>query len=241
MKTPITTIAAIELSSLCSNQCEYCPAPGQSKYRPTGFMDMDIYKRALEWVKHFTRQGTQREINMHGIGESTMHPDFIEMTRMARDVVSMGGDLTLATNGNHLTDRMMIDMIDAGMTHINLTGHKPRTIKNAVPLLNKYSKSIKSNINMDFALIPNNWAGQVEGWVETVEYKLFCGWLDKGRCMVYSDGRITSCALDAHAQGIVGDVWSEPGSLGVEPFKLCETCHHELPEKYKNKILTEVK
>ncbi len=240
-KQPVTTISAIELSSLCSNKCEYCPAPEQGGHRPTGLMDMDTFRKALEWVKYFARKGTQKELNMQGIGESTMHPDFVEMVHMARGVIPIGGNLMLTTNGNHLNDKLVMNMIDAGITHIILTAHKPRTVKDVVPLLNKYSGRVNININMDFAMTPNNWGGQVKGWTEEVDYRLHCNWLGQGQALIYSDGRITTCCLDAFAQGVVGSVIDEPGSVGVEPFELCKTCHHELPDKYKSGIITNIK
>ncbi len=65
----ITTINTIETSSVCDNQCAYCPAPIQGQHRAIGHMTIETYKKALVWLKHCVQAGTQRELNLHGIGE----------------------------------------------------------------------------------------------------------------------------------------------------------------------------
>ena len=75
----ISTINSVELSSKCDNSCEYCPAPVQHKYRETGFMQWNVFKKTIEYINHFCKQNTQREINLFGVGEPTLNPHCIEM------------------------------------------------------------------------------------------------------------------------------------------------------------------
>ena len=66
----VTTINSIEISSICNNACQYCPAVKQNIYRDVGFMSMEVFIKALEFIKYFVQQGTQKELNLFGIGES---------------------------------------------------------------------------------------------------------------------------------------------------------------------------
>ncbi len=223
----ITTINTIETSSICDNRCDYCPAKDQSKHRPVGFMSMNTFEAALEWVRIFAERGTQRELNLFGVGEPTLHPEIVEMVRMARKVLPGKLPVHLNTNGNRFTEELAWKLKDAGISEIDVTAHNARATAGTVRILK--AVGIPGRISFDPILQPNNWAGQVD-WFHPL-YSYPCPWLHRGQVMVMSDGRITRCCIDAFARGILGHVLIDNlDLLEVTPFSLCEDCHQTTPE-----------
>ena len=222
----INSINTIEVSALCDNHCAYCPAPIQHEHRPVGLMSIETFKRAVFWVRYFADRKTQRELNLHGVGEPTLNTDLVDMIRLAReaapDII-----INLNTNGNRMTPALALACKEAGITSINVTAHKPESTMHAVKAIK--AAGLPCHVNADFATNPNNWGGQVT-WTETVDYKLWCRWLAEGQVMITWDGKVTRCCLDAFGQGIMGDLQDDLSSIEVTPFALCEGCHHERPE-----------
>jgi len=233
---PITSITNIELSSLCNNKCPYCPNQVQGNYRDVGLMTLDIYERTLYWLDKLVEQGTQLEqLNLFGIGEPTMNPALPRMIRMAREVFPNPGILHFNTNGKLMTEDLAIACRDAGITSIDITAHDAKSTAKTVKIFRK--AHIKFNWNIDYAVYPNNWAGQIN-WTDNVDYEMNCPWLGRGEVMIMSNGDITTCCLDAFGYGIVGNVYQDMFKMRLKPFKLCATCHHIIPERMQeNKII----
>ena len=225
MSHKISSINTIEVSALCDNKCAYCPAPTQHEHRAVGLMTLGTFKKTLYWLRYFASTGTQKELNLHGVGEPTLNKNLVEMIRLARlnapDIV-----INFNTNGNNLTPELALACKAAGLTSINVTAHDALSTKNAVKAIR--AAGLEGHVNADFAVNPNNWGGQIK-WTETVDYKLWCRWLYEGQVMVTWDGNITRCCLDAFGQGVFADLDDNLAELDVTPFTLCETCHHERP------------
>lgn len=222
----ITTINTVELSSICDNNCEYCCAPLQHNYRDTGFMEWGTYKKAIDWVLHYARQGTQRELNLMGVGESTLHPDLVEMVHYAYVHLPFRQIIHISTNGNKLTMDMAKGLKKAGISRMHVTGHNPRAIARALRILQDVD--IPAGYSVDFMIRPNNWAGQVD-WFESRE-TYPCPWLHNGQAAIFSNGDITRCCTDAFAKGVIGTVDDDLAQLSIEPFELCRTCHQTIPQ-----------
>jgi len=67
----IQAIHQIEITSRCNLRCKYCVHP--KMVREKGDMDRETYIKSLEWSAHFHKLNNQEELNLAGIGESTMH------------------------------------------------------------------------------------------------------------------------------------------------------------------------
>lgn len=217
-----TTVNTIEVSALCDNTCAYCPAPLQSQHRAVGLMGMDTFRSAARWVAHFTQAGTQREVNLHGVGEPTLNPLLPEMIRELRSVFP--GVINFNTNGNNLTEGLATACRDAGVTSIQVTGHRADATMRALRTLRRLG--IQTATNQDFAASPNNWAGQVD-WTDVVDYRLRCDWLLRGQVMITWDGLVTRCCLDAFGAGVFADVEDDITTYDLTRFELCERCHHD--------------
>ena len=68
---PIRAIHQIEMTSRCNLRCRYCAHPTMARVKAD--MDDATFAKALLWA----RQLPSHELNLAGIGESTMHPEFV--------------------------------------------------------------------------------------------------------------------------------------------------------------------
>lgn len=224
----IQTINSIETSSLCNNKCEYCPYPEQHKHRETGLMSMEVFEAALGLVRACVGAGTQRELNLFGVGEPTLNPNIVEMVRMARRVLPLRLPVHLNTNGNTMTEALARDLKDAGVSEIDITGHNARAAAKTIRIFQKVG--IRGQLSLDFITGPNNWAGQVD-WFEPEYHAGLCPWLNRGQVMVMSNGDVTRCCLDAFGKGVFGTVFdTDIMNREITPFELCRTCHHDVSE-----------
>jgi hypothetical protein len=196
-------------------------------------MTWEVYKQAIDWALRFARAGTQKEINLFGVGEPTLNPDLVEMVRYARTTLPFNQILHLNTNGNTMTERLARDLKAAGISEIDLTAHRARAAAKTIRIFRKVG--IKGNLSLDFITAPNNWAGQVD-WFDAdrslpVYQNNICPWLANGQVMVCSDGSVTSCCIDASNRNVFATVFDDLSRLENRAGGLCRTCHHIQPGK----------
>ena len=223
----VNTINSIETSSKCNLSCQYCMAKDQHKWRHTGIMSMETFKNALGWVRYFSNKGTQRELNLFGVGEPLLNPNIVEMVRLAREVVPLKYRVHLNTNGVYLTEELAYSLKSAGINSIDLTAHDAYHTAKAVRILQK--AGITGRISLDFITQPNDWAGQVNWFKSNVRYS--CPWLHIGQAFVLSNGDIVQCCFDAKAANVMGNVLDLPGDILCGPFALCKDCHQDIPRE----------
>ena len=221
---PVTKIQQIEITSRCNLRCVYCTHSKMQRAKID--MTMETFHRALEWVKYYISEGLQNELVLHGLGESTMHPNFTEMIRDARRVLP-NKPILFSTNGVSLTEEHVKACKLYGIgVHVSL--HRPEKVAPATSLLRKYD--VPSLVHANFAIgNAMDWAGQVD-WEVTAPRNDLCRWLAEGWALVLSDGRITTCCLDTEGDGIIGHINNEIGKLTTQPYKLCQSCHLCIPK-----------
>lgn len=220
---PIQEIHQIEVTTRCNLACKYCPHPKMQ--RPKEDMGWNTFKRAMEWVKYFDQRGLQKELSFTGIGEATLHPAFIDMLRIARsECPSL--PIVFSTNGLPTFTREIAEVCKELNVEVMISLHRPEVAGPAVQMAQELG--ILKYVNNSFAVDAFNWAGQVPTWFNSAP-ALTCEYLRSGWGVVLVDGQITTCCLDAENKGVVGSVWDDPGSLSIEPYDLCKSCHMELP------------
>jgi hypothetical protein len=225
----VTSVHQIEITSRCSLKCVYCPSPRivrgdyADKGRVAGDMTRENYVRALEWVAHYVGQGTQTELNLAGIGESTIHPEFLAYLRLAREAVGPKGTIIFATNGIFHDGRIHTDDFVKEMARyrpiVCISLHKPEKAGRVLPLYKKHG--IFGGISTDPTTFANDWAGQLD-W--PCDESMACQWLREGKIFVLSDGRLSTCCLDAQGLGTIGHVSDPIGSVRTKPYALCHSC-----------------
>jgi hypothetical protein len=220
----IQSIHQIEMTSRCNLRCRYCVHPTMARSKED--MAEETWRLVLAWVRLFCKQGTQgEELNLCGIGESTMHPRFGEMVLEAREAVGPSRKLVLATNGVGLTEDHALAMRYARMK-VWVSLHRPEKAGPAVELLRRYGVFAGSSSDPSLAAV--DWAGQVK-WHVSTPVKELCPWLSRGWAMVASNGDVLSCCFDGSGVGKLGTVWEDVGGMKGEAYALCGACHHEVP------------
>jgi hypothetical protein len=193
--------------------------------RPKEDMKWETFEKALSWVKFFLEVGYQRELSFTGIGESTMHPQFLDMLRAAR-ALNANMPIVFSTNGLPTFTEEIAAECQKLNVGVMISLHRPEMAGKAVQIAKKYG--ILLYLNDQFVTGAFDWAGQVPNWYVSAP-KLVCEYLRSGWGVVLQDGKITTCCLDAENKGVVGTVWDDPGSLQIKPFSLCATCHMSPP------------
>jgi hypothetical protein len=196
--------------------------------RPKEDMTWETYQQALVWVKHFLSLGQQRELSFTGIGESTMHPRFLDMLESAR-ALHATMPIVFSTNGLPTFTEEIAKECARLNVEVMVSLHRPEVAGKAIELCKKHG--VLKYINTQFADNAFDWAGTVKNWYVSAP-KLVCEYLRSGWGVVLFDGKITTCCLDSENKGVVGTVWDAPGSLSLQAYSLCSTCHMQLPKNF---------
>jgi len=225
---PIESLHQIEITSRCNLRCVYCPSPNLG--RPKVDMSEDHFMRAMEWVSYLVKRGTQIELNLAGIGESTLHPDFVRFVAIARETVGPDIAVTLATNGITMTEELARKLAPSRPS-LWVSLHRPEKAGPAIQILKKHGLYIGSSSHP--ATEGNSWAGQVE-WEDTQTFSSACQWIRNGFAMAMADGRVTSCCIDASGSGVIGHLDDAVPTVKTRPYNLCKTCHQHIRIKGVN-------
>lgn len=202
-------------------------APAKNPGRLPLDMPRGVFIRALEWIAYFVRRGTQHELNLAGIGSSELHPDLVEMVRLAREAVGPDVKIIWATNGVAYAKRPELAAeLAPYQPVIYVSLHRPEVGALADKILR--SAGIKGGKTLDGAGdMANTWAGQVSvPWAK--DYKMPCQWINESKAFVLSDGRVSRCCLDATGEGVIGHVNDPIGTLVTSPWKLCRSCYQTI-------------
>lgn len=187
--------------------------------RPKLDMSEEIFSRVLDIV---AATPGQRELNLAGIGESTLHPRFEEFVAMAHKRLP-GVQLVLATNGVICSDELANTMRKNGV-HVFVSLHRPERAGKAVEFYKKHNTL--SGVSYDPSVAAVDWAGQVDWHVSAAPTE--CMWLARYYAIAWSDGRVGTCSFDGQGDdGVIGTVWQDPAEWDHRPYSLCETCHQK--------------
>lgn len=217
----ISGIHQIELTSRCNLKCRYCVHP--TMRRAKADMTLETLTQALEWVKFFQKKGTQGELNIAGIGESTIHPDVIGMVDYIRATVGKDIRLVLATNGVYVDDDI-VACFKRNRVDVFVSLHRP---ERAAAALNKYKQAgVLCGYSIDPTISSVDWAGQIK-WPVTTQWGTPCPWIGGQYVIVTSQGYILSCSFDGQElDGMLGSVEDNIEEMEVLPYSLCKFCHH---------------
>lgn len=231
----VLRICNIETTTHCNLRCKYCPSPKLEQLRGQAHMHMalDVYEQTLEWCAWYYERGTQGGVYLHGVGETTMHPEFETIIRRAREVMP-DGDISMATNGVALTAEHCEVLRDHGVW-LNVSLHRPEKAAKAVELASEYG--VLGYTNVAAVERANDWAGQVD-WHVAPMPPVACDWLTNGMVFVLVDGRITTCCFDTVTpEKVLAHVSDSHliGTLEMTPIGLCNTCHMKVPDEARAK------
>lgn len=189
-------------------------------------MSEDVFARSLYWLREFKQQ----EVQLHGIGESTLHPRFLEYLDRTTDVVP---HVFLSTNGVGVTRDTVRGMKEAGLEKLTLSIHRPEVVQKTREYCE--DEGLAFDWGSGPVSSPHNFAGQVKAdirnseWAKTYE----CTFLDQQEPVVLSDGRLSTCCIDAEGLAPIGTVFDDLRQQDLLPFSLCKGCHHIVPARFQ--------
>jgi hypothetical protein len=225
MKLPIQQIHQIEITSRCNLRCKYCVHPTMARAKED--MPWEIFRQAISIAEFCKHNGTQGQLNLAGIGESTMHPEFIPFLAYARERLGKQQEIVLATNGLLVNDAMA-EAMEPYRPKVFVSAHRPEKAGPAIEALKRVG--LLEGVSVDPTMAAVDWAGQVKWHVSAV--RSVCPWLSHAWGMVLSDGRITRCCFDSTGVGVIGHV-SDGVQPYTAPYSLCASCHHTVPVEFK--------
>lgn len=224
---PLRNVHQLELTSRCNLRCRYCLHPTMHEHRPKMDMSWETLHASLSWVTHFQRRGTQGPLNLAGVGESTMHEQFIDFLRYTREAVG-ALPLVLATNGLLVDDALASEMARVaagGPLQVFVSLHRPERAKGAIDALKR--AGLLAGVSIDPSVAATDWAGQVKNWPVTAAPGRRCPWIVGGWCIVLADGRVTRCAFDGRATGVLGTVYDDLSKITTNAYGLCVGCDQD--------------
>jgi len=214
----VQSVQQIEITSRCNLSCVYCVSPNLK--RPKVDMTDEIWDASLRLVKRYHQRYGPQDISLFGIGESFLHPNFVEYVRQAREMLGSKIRLTVASNGIAVTEDFIRSLVPYNL-RIYVSAHRPDKIRDHVQIIQKYG--LLESVSMDPIISGVNWAGQLDWPVNAPSYK--CPWLEKAQVMIMADGRITACCFDGGGYGVVGNVLDESKDFYTQPYSLCTDCN----------------
>jgi hypothetical protein len=229
---PLRDLHQIELTSRCNLKCAYCVSP--TLKRPKIDMSQETFAKALKWLVYFVEHLGQEEINIAGIGESTIHPQFIPMLKAVRLAIGPDVRIVMATNGKAMTADLA-DAMKPWNPRVFVSMHQPVFAKKAFDVLRR--AELLDGVSADPTMFATDWAGQIKNWTVTANHGP-CDWVRGGKFMVMSDGRLTRCSFDGTGVGVFGTLDDDLTQLQTTPYALCRACHLDvgLPIPAENNV-----
>lgn len=219
MRRKIRLIHQIEITSRCNLRCKYCVHP--KMIRPKVDISQETFERAIELVKYSVHYYGQTEINLCGIGESTLHPLLVDFVKYTREQLGNGIVITFSCNGLEITEELAI-ALKPYRPMIYISMHRPEKAGPAVEILKRHG--LLCGVDANAAISATDWAGQVEWFISSPSET--CFWIPDGRVFVDSEGNIRSCCYDGDGKSYLGTVWDDDiFSKETHPYVLCDTCH----------------
>lgn len=111
LKRPVVlgkpAVASIEPSTSCNLRCPQCPSGLRRFSRPTGMLDLHLYKRMLQQL------GPQlHSLTLYFQGEPFLHPNFTDLVKeaKAKNIFTI-----TSTNAHYLSDELASETIKSGL------------------------------------------------------------------------------------------------------------------------------
>lgn len=107
----------VELTSKCNFHCDFCPS--DSLRRPVGFMSLELAKKIYDEV---AEKKLVPYINLHLMGEPTLHPELPEILTYGS---SVNLKTSLVTNGSTLNERSISFFLENLYGELNVSLQTP--------------------------------------------------------------------------------------------------------------------
>jgi MoaA/NifB/PqqE/SkfB family radical SAM enzyme len=103
----------LEITSLCNAACDFCPR--NSLERHARFIPLETVQRIADTLR---KEREEQMVVLAGIGESTLHPELLQVIRSLADASAR---VCLTTNGWNLTVEFVDALTSAGLRELNVS------------------------------------------------------------------------------------------------------------------------
>lgn len=225
-RAPGLISANLELTNHCNLKCSFCPTGNGLLARPKGFMEPEVFRRALQGA------GPLEFMLLFQWGESLLHPQFGPLAREARE---HGARTLVTTNGTLLDERRTETLLDAGLDRITVSvdgDAESHAAIRGVPLARteggldrllaeRDRRGLETAIDVSMVVSPETeqavdaFEARYEGRADRVqkiplltkgERRTRCREPWRGGLVVLQDGRVTVCCVDHDGELTFGDV-----------------------------------
>jgi hypothetical protein len=198
--------------------------------RRPGLMTQEVFSATCNILQKLCDNGTQREVNMNGNGESLLDFRLIERIKTVREIVGPDRHIGLSTNGVLVDKNIAKEFVKSGLTQLDISPHMPYFARRAAHTMHEAGMK-KGQVSFGCIVMSHNWAGQLEPehQINCVLHD-YCLPLIEGRGYVLSEGNITPCCYDYRNLGVYGTVFDDDIlERSIKPYELCHTCHQQIP------------
>ncbi len=110
----------IDPSGLCNLKCTFCPTgiPELAKKRPSGIMNLEVFKKIVDGCKDFKNK--IKQFNIYKDGEPLLNPHFIDMVKYLKNA-DIADRIWTKTNGIRLTPDINTQLVDSGLDMIGIS------------------------------------------------------------------------------------------------------------------------
>lgn len=226
---------AIEITTHCNRTCYYCPQ-SVDRLKPRR-IELRTYLRILDRIQEAKWSGP---LDFHFYNEPLLEKDLESLIRIARAICPKTVP-RIFSNGDGLTERRMLDLIDAGVVNFNITRHPPYTEEwdaRIEHLAKQYPQYLQWRCIEETPL--SNRTGIVE---PHHLQNLDAGCFAPSVCLhIDIDGQYLFCCCDYHRRHVMGNVredsvvaaWNNPVfkkvrlevNRGNPTIDICRSCFH---------------
>lgn len=200
----VGNVLEIELSSRCQFSCRICPRDSIGSSRGFGIMDMSTFLSILE---NFIDEHIGC-IYLCGMGEPTMHPDWVAMCHELK--IECNCKLILCTNGKKLPSIKQIEL--SGIDRLEMSLHQFDSYDEpSIECFNHATSVIENLSKLKKEIFQNNLAVEIS--VGIVKHKLSENYIEK----------LTSYASQSGLEIVAWNLWNRANNISVENLRQ----HHD--------------
>jgi pyruvate-formate lyase-activating enzyme len=228
-RAPVLLSANLELTNRCNLKCTFCPTADGRMARPRGFMEPDLFTRALEGA------GPLEFALLFQWGEPLLHPRFEEL---AGEASRRGVRTLVTTNGTLLDDRRIAGLLRSGVERVTISvdgDERTHEAVRGIPLARtraaverlvaaRDAAGARTAVDVSMVVAPETEAGtrsflasfrSLADRVQTIPLltrgvrRTRCREPWRGGLVVLQDGRCTVCCVDHDGELAVGDARKE--------------------------------
>ena len=128
----------IETFGGCNRSCSFCFQSEVFDKRKQGQLHIDTIKKGILELKEFNFAG---RVSFHFFGEPLLDKRIVNIIAITRDALPFA-QLRFSTNGDHLTEGKLKELIDAGVDKLSVTNYDDVPNMKLEELSENYSKYI---------------------------------------------------------------------------------------------------